>query len=98
MCLLRSLLHSLGHGARPIYRGACTVHQCLLVARENSRALVLKRPAQSLSYVGPIVARHSSIWSSRGSATQELGQDAPSVITHICPGLLPLALLGFALA
>ena len=92
------MLHSLVHGASPLYIGLAPCTSVTWVARENSRALVMKRPVQSLSCVGPIVARHSSIWSSRGSATQELGQDAPSVITHVCPRLLPLALLGFALA
>lgn len=47
------------HGASPIYRGLAPCTSVSWVARENSRALMMKRPAQSLSYVGPIAARHS---------------------------------------
>ena len=54
-----SLLHSLVHGASPIYRGLAPCTSVSWVARENSRALMMKRHAQSLSYVGPIAARHS---------------------------------------
>ena len=55
----RQLFHSLVQGARPIYRGLAPCTSVSWVARENSRALMMKRPAQSLSYVGPIAARHS---------------------------------------
>ena len=42
-----------------LYIGLAPCTSVSWVARENSRALMLKRPAQSLSYVGPIAARHS---------------------------------------